>query len=480
MTAAAEMLAGELRSLHRAAGEPTLATLVRQAGRQQPPIKLNDATISDWLNGKSVPSDPAALRFLVAYLQGAAPNHPRRPDSWWRDLRARAQAEKRRDHGRRRSATRPPDNPAADAEPLGWVIGELDDAAALAFEVHQTVTIAGQDQLPALPPYLPRAHDERLRAELGRARNGSRVIMLVGGSSTGKTRACWEAVRAVLPSWRVWHPLTPERPDAVVDALTGSRVAPHTVIWLNEAQMYLLPPGVGARVATALQNLLHDVAAGPVLVLGSMWPDYWRTLTDPHSTEHPAARALLGRGLDITVPARFSDRELIWSRDQVAADPRLRYAIDHGGGRVTQYLAGAPELIRRYEQANDHARAVLWAAVDFRRFGSFVYAPREVLYHATPGYLDAEVWGGTTPGYGWFADALTYLTEPCQGILGLLRQRRPPPDAPVADEVRYHVADYLEQIIRAERADISPPHTFRQAMDRFAPRFTYGEALYWD
>jgi hypothetical protein len=29
------------------------------------------------------------------------------------------------------------------------------------------------------------------------------MVMLIGDSSTGKTRACWEAIRAVLSTWRV-------------------------------------------------------------------------------------------------------------------------------------------------------------------------------------------------------------------------------------------------------------------------------------
>ncbi|PMR61353.1 hypothetical protein C1A38_09460 [Verrucosispora sp. ts21] len=345
---------------------------------------------------------------------------------------------------------------------MGSVIGDLDEAAALTLEVHRAVATDYTD-LPLLPPYLTRAHDDLLRAELARAEQGSQVVMLIGASSTGKTRACWEAIRAVLPRWRVWQPLTPERPQAVVEALADGRVAPRTVIWLNEAQMYLQPPGVGAQVATALQQLLH-APTGPILVLGSMWPQYWATLTDVRLQEHAAARVLLGRGVDISVPTGFSDADLARLKVQIAADPRLRTAAEHGGRRITQHLAGVPELIRRYEQADDHARAVLWAAMDARRLSRWLYLPRQLLYQAAPGYLDPEIWDQTPDDETWLSEALTYLTEPCHGTPGPLRRHKPLPGDTTLIGDAYRLADYLEQTGRTQRAEIFPPATFWNAV----------------
>ena len=103
--------------------------------------------------------------------------------------------------------------------------------------------------------------------------------MLVGGSSTGKTRACWQALeslRGVEPGWRLWHPIDPQA------ALAGlPRVGPRTVVWLNEAQRYLdTTDGTGERVAAGLRELLRDRARGPVLVLvlATLWPQFWDAL----------------------------------------------------------------------------------------------------------------------------------------------------------------------------------------------------------
>jgi hypothetical protein len=53
------------------------------------------------------------------------------------------------------------------------------------------------------------------------------------------------------------------------------------VVWLNEAQFYLQAAdgGLGERVAAGLRELLRDPARAPVLVLATLWPQYWDTLT---------------------------------------------------------------------------------------------------------------------------------------------------------------------------------------------------------
>lgn len=102
--------------------------------------------------------------------------------------------------------------PAATAYRLGRAIGESDP---LVLEVHPAIQVSGDTTTGVLPGYVSRAHDVRLRELVdGMLADGqSRLVTLVGGSSTGKTRACWELVRHLeqrLPGrWRVWHPFDP-------------------------------------------------------------------------------------------------------------------------------------------------------------------------------------------------------------------------------------------------------------------------------
>jgi hypothetical protein len=149
-------------------------------------------------------------------------------------------------------------------------------------EVHRPVEVNVDVQLPDLPRYLPRDHDAQLRriAE-GAAGGASGIAVMVGGSSTGKTRAAWEALdclRGREPRWQLWHPIDPARPDAALAGL--SSVGPRTVVWLNEAQLYLdTRADVGERVAARLRELLRDPVRRPVLVLATLWPAHWEKLT---------------------------------------------------------------------------------------------------------------------------------------------------------------------------------------------------------
>lgn len=99
----------ELRQLYEAAGSPDLASLIRQGRNQVPSIVFHDATLSDWFNGRTVPSDPLKLRFLIQLLEGRAKRrsgYGSRGPIWWEELRGAAVAQKRGQRGGR-PRTRP-------------------------------------------------------------------------------------------------------------------------------------------------------------------------------------------------------------------------------------------------------------------------------------------------------------------------------------------------------------------------------------
>lgn len=92
-----------------------------------------------------------------------------------------------------------------------------------ALEVHRAITVAGSSGLPVLPPYLGREHDEELRGRVGRAVDEGRsaMVVLVGGSSTGKIRACWEALHAAAPAGN-----RPRPPDQNTLTIVRTRPGP--------------------------------------------------------------------------------------------------------------------------------------------------------------------------------------------------------------------------------------------------------------
>ncbi|MES9544383.1 helix-turn-helix domain-containing protein, partial [Actinomadura sp. NPDC000600] len=200
--------------------------------------------------------------------------------------------------------------------------------------------------LRALPGYVPREHDGLLGEAVRDAAAGrSRIVVLVGSSSTGKTRACWEAVQPLAKKgWRLWHPFDPTRAEAAVEDL--HRVGPRTVVWLNEAQHYLGNPVSGERIAAAVHHLLVSPERGPVLVLGTLWPEYEKQYTalPRPGTEDPYSRAReLLAGRTLAVPEAFDARALAAaavlaeSGDRLMADALTRARTD---GRMTQDLAG--------------------------------------------------------------------------------------------------------------------------------------------
>jgi hypothetical protein len=375
----------------------------------------------------------------------------------------------------RRSPLPGDDRVGAAVRPAGRPLDEVMDPFAL--EVHRPVQPEDAPAgLPALPAYVPREHDMELgRVARGAAEGSSGIAVLVGGSSTGKTRACWEALQLLRDrpgQWRLWHPIDPSRPDAALRELPA--IGPRTVVWLNEAQFYLdvVDGGLGERVAAGLRELLRDPARGPVLVLATLWPQFWDGLTsrpaggaDPHAQ----ARELLV-GHDITVPAAFTAAQL--QRLGEAGDARLVLAAGSApDGEVIQFLAGAPELLARYRNAPLAAAALIHAAMDARRLGMGPALPQAFLEAAAPGYLTGTEWDAL--GEDWLEQALAYAAAPCKGVPGPLTRIRSRPGttrsvAPSGgtashvsgeDEPLYRLADYLEQLGRRERGGVYPPES---------------------
>ncbi|CAM5647916.1 hypothetical protein STANM337S_06503 [Streptomyces tanashiensis] len=335
-----------------------------------------------------------------------------------------------------------------------------------------------------LPGYVRREHDRVLAGLVEDAAAGrSRAVVLVGGSSTGKTRACWEAVQPLAAQgWRLWHPFDPTRAQDALEDLP--RVAPRTVVWLNEAQHYLGDRTMGERIAAAVHQLLVTVECGPVLVLGTLWPEYaagYMALPAPGAEDpHSRVRELLA-GRTLTVPELF-DAPALAAAAALAegGDGLLAGALSRAGvdGRVTQDLAGAPELLNRYRHATPAAAATLKAAMDARRLGVGLHLSQAFLTEAAADYLTDTDYDQLTDD--WAEQAFAELAALVHGKQAPLRrttrrtQRRPPTPRPASAPVGhgpapsaagpvFRLADYLEQHGRSSRRHLCPPASFWHA-----------------
>ena len=159
--------------------------------------------------------------------------------------------------------------------------------------------------------YMARAHDADLAEVVTAAAAGtSRIAVLVGRSSTGKTRACWQALdllRGQEPRWRLWHPIDPSRPDAALGELPA--IGPRTVVWLNHDLW---------AVAALLKELRNAEADEATRTLAARTADH-ASIDDPAAVAElvgalrdaeagAAVRALLARD-----PARHARLHDLWA-----------------------------------------------------------------------------------------------------------------------------------------------------------------------
>ncbi|WP_377862410.1 tetratricopeptide repeat protein [Allokutzneria oryzae] len=339
---------------------------------------------------------------------------------------------------------------------------ELAGADPFALGVHEAIEAYGA--AGALPAYVRRPFDAELAEVVRRACAGkSAVAVLVGDSSTGKTRACWEAVCALPVGWRVWQPA---RGAEILNA--PGRIGPRTVLWLDEIKRLLLSGDHAAdeRVAVALGGLIGDRIAGPVLVLGTAWHEDWIEMTRPPGREDEyKQRRMLLVGRRIVVPEIFEEKEIGPLR--TSNDARLAEAGEHAeGGHVTQYLAGGPAQLERYENAPPLARAVLDAAADARRLAPGIRLTEQFLAAAGDASL-TSLQRDLLPD-DWFAAVIAYTGAPCRGARGALGRVRPSLLTDVEHEPELRLADYLEQKLSRERATLCPADWFWTVAERFA------------
>ena len=253
------------------------------------------------------------------------------------------------------------------------------------------------------------------------------MVMLVGGSSTGKTRTAFEAVRRCVPNWSLLRPL--DAADLLGQVRSGA-VGPRTVLWLNEAQVFLRGQ---ADVAVALRRLL--AGDEPVVVIGTMWPEFWKELTsatddDPLDVKHQTRELLLHDAVRVDVPEAFTGRDRAQLGRVATTDPRLAAAAAAAerDGKVVQVLAGGPELVQRYDHPADaddrFGKAVVTAAMDARRVGCESPIGASFLEAAAPAYVDPSDRAGAPET--WFDTGLREATRAVRGIAALTEQRQEP------------------------------------------------------
>ena len=294
-------------------------------------------------------------------------------------------------------------------------------------------------------------------------------MLVTGGSSTGKSRSLLNAVQASLPDW---HILLPKDPAAVREAADTGKIPSRTVIWLDDTPVErFITANEDGLSGADLHRLLEY--RKPLIVIDSMWPSRYEALmarpsdsASRKSSEDPSrdARDALSLAREpVRVGEQFSSTERERAQSLAYRDARLEVALQDTQFGVTQALAGAPALVRRYrdaESANPNAFALMTAAVDARRVGSNSPLTGDFLREAALGYLTDRQRPALDPQFigmapDQFTDAVSYLTDFhfLPGNVAPLVPER----GMVPGKASYAIADYLLQHVQQQRRNLPIP-----------------------
>ncbi len=264
------------------------------------------------------------------------------------------------------------------------------------------------DLLPDLPIYVHREKDADLRMVLTRMSRMSGLVLIVGPSPSGKSRSAAFVVQQELSDWRM---LVLPGAEDLAELVDSQADLSRTVIWLDNIHNLLESGGERIQSGRTIGRLLRRLispGAGPVVAIGTIWPDKYRLYTSqPHTDAadlYADARDVMGIAYIIDLDDAFTETE--WARAQQAADqdPRLADALRHGRS-VPATLANADYLVRRWRIGDPYERAVLSAAVDAHRHGHSQPIPATLLEALATEYLPDEERSKASPEM-WFKVAV--------------------------------------------------------------------------
>ena len=338
---------------------------------------------------------------------------------------------------------------------------------------------AGGDPRGSMPAYIRRPHDEKLRRVLDPEVADSRLIVVRGVAGTGKSRAAYEAVADRLAGWPLEYPPT----AAALTARLEAGIPAGTVLWLGELRRY-----ADADDGAAALNRLADLLDGEGhLAITTIWPEHWDAYVTAAGARRGAGDPARAAGrlvahLDelaffrepnpayggvIDVPAGFTAEQLTAAAACGDSVPAVAAAAAGPDGQVTQYLAGGPGLLRRYDGpgGDPYGQAIITAAMDATRLGYSGPLPAALLQDAAVGYLATasgqDAAAGSLTGAPAAADAarrrdaLAWASAEFDGDVRALEPVPAAPDARVAGYriAGYRIAGYLDQHGRRTRQE---------------------------
>lgn len=257
----------------------------------------------------------------------------------------------------------PRDEPRRSLRDLVRIFGDTDLPEVAAVNPYlmgaTSSAFGGPDTYGRRDRYLARTANQ-VDARLARALTGTRMVLVVGPSKAGKTRTLFEAVHAFEPTARVLWPVL----DGLEDLVAHERVNSTddtVVVWLDDLHEYL----TGARPLTPAVLSRLTARAGRTVVVATLRSEMRAQLKGEGELRRDT-RLLLDQALLIDLVSTSEDPD-----EQAAAIVAYPGQISAGYG-LGEALAGAPELLARYDDAkatDPVQHSVIAVTVDWARIG---------------------------------------------------------------------------------------------------------------
>jgi len=191
---------------------------------------------------------------------------------------------------------------------------------------------------PTFLNYVPRDDDQTLEEAVEQARSSGRMLLVVGGSASGKSRSTAQLARVALANHRL---LCPQRASFTrLHELPLDTLKP-ALVWLDDVEGY----------APGFRDVVRRLLRSGVVVIGTIRRNEFEKRMPKSDFRDPLGEALSDRKLVVERPWKldWSEQERARVVDHVKNQALLQWVVS--GGSPSVWCVAGGELIKKLDQA---------------------------------------------------------------------------------------------------------------------------------